>query len=151
AGWEVKADSAVRKVLLRPGEDFPVGEVFAAGAVDPGAALDAQPQVGAPGSQQPQFAPGPQQGYKPGRALGPGAPGGGGVVVVQQARPEDEVLVVGQGHAGVLGGGVARQLGHDPAQGLGGGAAQEQVHERPACLVACRLPGRINAGQCARV
>ena len=78
-------------------------------------------------------------------------PGRHRVGEVQPAGPVDEVLVGGQRHVGVLRERLARIGGHAPAQLLCGRAPHVQLHQRRSRLPHGGHPGRIDAGQLARV
>src|SRR5215218_806522 len=109
-----EADAALGRVLVRAGEDLAGRHVPLAVRVDPGAARDAEPQVGAVGLDA-QLARPAQALDQPRLARAQLAPGGGGVVAVEERGAADELGELGGAHARLLRGGGGRPERAAPA------------------------------------
>ena len=135
---------------MRAGEDFAAGEVAGPARIDPGPPPDATGQVGVR-RHHAQLVVLAEIGDDP-RLLGVDlAPGRGGVVAVEQLRAEDEVLVVGERHAGVLRVRGRREEGAAPAQRALGRALGEPLGARPIGPLGEHLPLWVDAAQVLRV
>ena len=133
-GGEAEGDVAVDPVLDRAGEDLAVGEVLGAVAVDPGPAGDAELQVGV-GGDDVQFSLLAQQIDQALLPVADGPPRGHWVSLVEVAGAEDEILVLGQAHLGVLGERLGGELGAAPVEVAGGCPLHEGLHQRLARLL----------------
>ncbi len=128
-GGEGEADGSVDGVEDGAGEDFAIREIFVAVAVDPGVAGDGHADVGAIGSDDVVIGFAVEQVGELLLADGDALPGGDGVGLVEEAGVEDEILVLGEGHLGILGAGLAGELGADPVGLAFGGALEEGLGE----------------------
>ena len=144
AGGHVEPDRALGRGLERPGEDLAGGHVAPAVGVDPGAAGDRQREVGALGLDPDlararealdQAAPA-RRAARPRRR--PGRRGRG------TAPAHERREVVGR-HARLLGAGRRRPQRGAPAP------RQHRLADRRAGARGARHPGRVDAGQIARV
>ncbi len=127
-GGEGVADGAFGGVFDGTGEDFAVGEIFVAVAVDPCAAVDGEAEVGVFGDDADFFF---SIEIIDEALLGFGDffPGGDGVGEVKESGAEDEILIVVERHFGILCGGVGGELGAGPAKLLFGGAFEKTFEE----------------------
>ena len=92
-GGEGIADGAFGSVFDGAGEDFAIGKILMAVAVDPAASLDGEFEVGV-FSDDAHFAGGVEEIGEALLAFGDFFPGGDGVGQVEQTAAEDEVFVV---------------------------------------------------------
>ena len=144
AGRDRVADRALRGVLQRAGEDLARGHVALAVGVDPRAAVDAQPQVGAL-RLDPQLARTGEPLDQPRLRVVQLAPGGDRVVAVEEERALDERFEVAGRDARLLGAG--RRRPHRPAPA----PLHRQLAQRLPRAGRARQPRRVDARELAGV
>ena len=139
---EAERDVPARAALDGARVDLAVGEVLVAVGVVPGAAGDVEHEVGVLGQDADlAHAREPLGDLRLARRLL--APERDRVGIVQVARAVDEVLPVGERHAGVLGGRVARERRPAPAHVAGRLAGEEALEQRAHR----RRPRRLRLGR----
>ena len=129
-GGEAEVDLAIDAVDDRAGEDFAIGEILVAVAIDPGHAGDAHADIGSVGSDDVIVALAVQEIGELLLALADLFPGCDGVGMIEQAGAEDEILIFGQTHLGILRRGLCGELRAAPAQCAAGGTFHEGVEQR---------------------
>ena len=130
---------------MRAGEDLARGHVALAVGVDPGAALDVQRDVGARGRLELQLARSLQALDELGLEGAQLAPCPHRVRLVEEQRPCDEGLEVGEAHARLLGAGLRRPQRRAPA------LAHRLVAQRLARAGRAGEPLGVDADERARV